>query len=330
MQGSLLLSEMSIESTSNLPYRVSTITATGSLNEDCALKTDDPFIDLDLLYDNLKVVDREDKSEGIVYMEYGKKKSDTMSKGYCSKLGVQRRDRSEKSKRFDNQVTMVYKVNDEKFNNELNVKIFKNGIVQMTGIRYIDQGRIMIDKIIDMIQQALPSCPDIVRHANKLKNVNYKVQLINSDLNIGFKIKQDWLNRLISNDYDNECTFESCIYPGVKILYFYNTTNARKDGICRCQNYCGLLKTSAKKKQECCVNSNICRKITIAVFQSGKMIITGAQSYNQIDEAYEFITTVLKKHRREIEMVSLIPEAPKVKDQKIIYLNKKNIRVMGS
>lgn len=308
-----------------LPYRVSTITATGSLNEDYDQKTDEPFLDLDLFYDVLDIVS-EEKREGVVYAEYGKKKSDTMCKGYCSKLDVHKRTTTQKTKRFDNQVTLVYRVNEEKFNNEINVKVFKNGIVQMTGIRYIDQGSQMIDKLIAVLQKAAVHHPNIVRHIDKLKNVNYRVQLINSDFPIGFWIKQEWLYKVFKSQYENECTFEPCIYPGVKILYFCNPSHQVKDGVCRCDKHCGEAKSSTKKKQDASSGAVMCRKITIAVFQSGKMIITGAQSYEQINEAYDFITSLLRRHQGDIEMkkAAIEPDA-EVKDRKTFMINKKNI-----
>lgn len=306
-----------------LPYRVSTITSTGSLNVDYEVKTEDPFLDLDIFYETLEVVSEEGK-EGVVYAEYGKKKSDTMCKGYCSKLDVNKRTTAPKTKRFDNQVTLVYRVDEEQFKNEINIKVFKNGIVQMTGVRYIDQGSQMIDKIIAMIRRVASSRPTIVRDINKLQNINYRVQLINSDFPIGFWIKQEWLYKVFTTCYKNECTFEPCIYPGVKILYFCNPTHAVKDGVCRCETHCGDIKTSAKKKLDA-MNTNMCRKITIAVFQSGKMIITGAQSYEQINEAYDFITKLLRHHQGDIEMKKAAPEPVEKKDRKTFLINKKNI-----
>lgn len=305
----------------DLPYRVSTITATGSLNEDFDLKTDDPFLDLDLFYDVLEIVGPEGGA-GVIYAEYGKKKSDTVCKGHCTKMDIQKRSHIVKTKRFDNQVTLVYRVDEERFKNELNVKVFKNGIVQMTGIRYIEQGSKMIDTLVEIIRRAYSHSPSIVRSLDKLKNINYKVQLINSDLQIGFHIKQDWLYKVFTTKYNNECSFEPCIYPGVKILYFCNPSHRVRDGVCRCEKHCGEGKASSKKRAE--GDPPACRKITIAVFQSGKMIITGAQSYEQINEAHFFITSLLRRHQEEIEMKKMVPVVTKT-ERKVVLINKKNI-----
>jgi TATA-box binding protein (TBP) (component of TFIID and TFIIIB) len=43
-----------------------------------------------------------------------------------------------------------------------------------------------------------------------------------------------------------------------------------------------------------------CRKITVAVFQSGKVIVTGAHTLRQIDDAYRFlIDDVVANHGEE-------------------------------
>lgn len=312
---------------SSLPYRVSTITATGSFNEDYNAKTDEPFIDLDVFYNCLHIVD---EGEGVIYAEYGKKNAETNFKGHCHKMTIKKRVAPPaKTKRFDNQVTLVYRAWEENYKNEMNIKVFKNGIVQMTGIRYIDQGSDTIDKIMDIIREAAKDHPTIVKNLAKLKNVNYRVQLINSDLQIGFQVKQEWLYQIFTTQYKNECTFEPCIYPGVKILYFCNPDHEVKDGVCRCEKYCGEMKSSSKKKQEVEAGTLHCRKITIAVFQSGKMIITGAQTYEQINEAHDFITKLLKHHQTGIEMKKLAPAPVEKKERVVVLINKKNI-IYGS
>ena len=79
-------------------YRISTITATGSVGT---------TIDLDILYSCLECNDDEFLDDNIVYVEYGKKKSETIYKGYSKKFNINRR-KTEPSKRFDNQLTIVF------------------------------------------------------------------------------------------------------------------------------------------------------------------------------------------------------------------------------
>jgi TATA-box binding protein (TBP) (component of TFIID and TFIIIB) len=41
-------------------------------------------------------------------------------------------------------------------------------------------------------------------------------------------------------------------------------------------------------------------KVNIAVFQSGKVLLTGAHSMEQIDTAFDFVMRIANKHRAEI------------------------------
>jgi TATA-box binding protein (TBP) (component of TFIID and TFIIIB) len=175
----------------------------------------------------------------------------------------------------------------------MNVKVFKNGVVQITGIREIEQGKMLIDKLIEIIKKCVDDHPNLVSDKTKLQNVGYTVHLINSDFSVGFSVKQDKLYRLMKRDYSaHECSYEPCIYPGVKITYYYNANN---DGVCRCDEYCGV---KTRRNQ-----SNMCKKITIAVFKSGNTIITGAKSYEHTNVAYKFIRQILEENRKEVEMI---------------------------
>lgn len=310
----------------NKPYRVSTITATGSINKNYSSKNNEPFIDLDTFYNFIKIEEDENK-EGVSFIEYGKNKfNESEYKGFSSKLSITKRNSEPKTKRFDNQVTLVYRKIEDNLKNEINVKLFKNGMVQMTGIRYIQQGEILMNKLVDIIKIGINNNIKLITDVNILECCDYKIQLINSDFDIGFKIKREWFFKEFTTYYQNHCTYEPCIYPGVKIIYYFNNNNFYMNGLCYCKDYdCCNLKNSAKKLlvQD---NKNICRKITIAVFQSGKLIITGAQNYEQIDEAYNFISKILLKHEENIKMISQQINDDIDKKEKIyILINKKNI-----
>ena len=310
MQSTLSISE---DDSLSDKYRISTITATGSVNSE---------INLDIFYDMIKICDTEIDKDGIVYAEYGKKKSDTVYKGFTKKFLINKRKVSNTTKRFDNQVTIVYKRTEtqkdgQKMQNMLNVKVFRNGNVQITGIKYINQGSIMIDIIVDELNNIYNMHPSVLKNQDSLRNENYRIRLINSDFKIGFPIKRELLFKVFTNTYMNDCTFEPCIYPGVKIQYFYNKQNRICDGLCHCKATCLIGKGSGTE-------DGSCKKITIAVFQSGCVIITGAQSHCQINESYKFICDVLNNNRDNIEKMTILPieQAPK---REVVMINKKNI-----
>ena len=39
-----------------------------------------------------------------------------------------------------------------------------------------------------------------------------------------------------------------------------------------------------------------CKRITMSIFRTGKIIITGARKMEQIETAYNFLNNILKKH----------------------------------
>lgn len=292
----------------SLPFRISTITATGSVNTE---------INLDILYDHINIKPEEDK-EGVLYVEYGKKKSDTVYKGFAKKFLVNKRKVNTTTKRFDNQVTIIYQMAFKDASTNLNIKVFKNGNIQITGIKYIDQGKIMIDTLINVIKDIYSKDNTIIKDIKPLTNKDYKIRLINSDFKIGFDIKREWFYKLFMSEFRHECSYEPCIYPGVKIQYFWNAYANNKVGLCQCSNECVIGKGNGEGEGNC-------KKITIAVFQSGCVIITGAQTYEQISDAYRFISGILVRHRNEIEKVQVQNTQVPDKEKKYIMLNKKNI-----
>ena len=44
-----------------------------------------------------------------------------------------------------------------------------------------------------------------------------------------------------------------------------------------------------------------CKKITISVFQSGKVLVTGATTFNQVNDAYHFICNVIIDNCKAIQ-----------------------------
>jgi TATA-box binding protein (TBP) (component of TFIID and TFIIIB) len=266
------------------PYRISTITATGCIGTN---------INLDLLYDVLAI--ESEVNSKLIYIEYGKKKSERIFKGESKKLTISCR-KSKPIKRFDNQVTVVYHMDN---GNKLNIKTFRNGNIQMTGIKEIDNGHTAVDLIIDIVKKLYVQ--GLVNDINSLINSNFRIRLINTDYKIGFPIKREFLHKLLKLEYGLVCNYEPVIYPGVKVHYFYNKIHASNDGICRCQHNCGERKGGDGN------GLGDCKKITIAIFQSGCIIITGSQTKDQIEECYKYTNEVLYNNREQIEKITMLP-----------------------
>lgn len=240
--------------------RVSTITAIGHLFKN--------NIDLFQIYKN---IDIDDKIKYIKYRE--------LEKGIVIKKKKIKRD-------FFNQMTIHVYDGVKKNGGKVNIKLFNNGRIQMTGLILIEQGA----NIIKLLQKLLKDNKDIeLVEENK---VNLEVVLINSDFDYGKSVDCDKLYQYLleNNIY---VTYESCIYPGVNIKYFYLNDNTT--GICKCCEQCDGKGDGINK----------CKKVTIAVFHSGKVIITGGRSFDQIEKSYYFIiknlNEIFKNNRLEID-----------------------------
>ena len=272
-------------------YRISTITVTGGVNTE---------VDLGELFRRLSAHPRAE----IQYIEYGMNKSDLQTSGTNKRTqrASKKKPPEEKKKRFDNQLTVVFQLDQ----NHYNMKLFKNGNVQITGVKQIDNGRKAVDFLIDTLKELhaveeSPPPPPLLVRAEDMANVNYRVRLINSDFRVNFEIRLDRLYQVVTREYDIMCSYEPCIYPGAKIEYYYPN-----NGRCICEGVCN------GKGVEC-------KKITIAVFQSGCVIITGANCVEHIEAAYSFVCTMMRenistifRHRIKPTVSTLKPAPPKV------------------
>ena len=251
------------------PLRISTITGTAILNTN---------INLQELYSILDVNDI------IHYIEYG---CDNY-KGYSKKLEKKKRNKLKK-KVFYNQITThIYHINKI-----INVKIFNNGHIQMTGLKDIEHTRKVLNLLLQEIMKVLPEdnkVYDISQEIYPPTIVSTNTALINSDFDVGFEIDREVLHReILAAGYYS--TYEPCIYPGVNIKYFYNPLCNKVPGICSCSGKC-----NGKG------NDGQCKKLTIAVFKSGKVIITGGNSLNQLDITYNFINNYLSDKKDIIKI----------------------------
>ena len=234
--------------------RISTITKIGKLSE--------KIIELENLYNDLPI------DSEIIYIEHGKNHKDKHPK-------PKKVNKDKPAKYFYNQITMyIY------LKKLVNVKVFNNGSIQMTGIKN-DQMGIDVNNIITKKLSVIYS-----------KNVNvsnYKTVMVNSDFDYGYSIDPVALHRLIEeNNYYS--SYEPCNYPGVNIKYYYNShCDKNNDGICRCTEICRGKGVNME-----------CKRITVAVFTSGKTIITGGNSIEQIYIARDFIRDFIFKYKDKI------------------------------
>ena len=278
---------MSLEVLEPTALRISTMVATAN--------TSTP-IDLISLFDQIhtKLIPLGYPGEGILKMEHRMKV-----------VGIASRDaftnRKISNKTFFNQSTIIMRRKIPKQPNsdvvpkgfkEVNIKMFANGGVQMTGIPSVEFATAALQELIDTIG-SLPKNPFANPDVAAISKFN--VQLVNSDYTIKYPVKRDDLHTLLTRNYGLFSTNESTIYQGVNTKYYYNKAHSHKDpkGVCHCTDTICTGQGNGDGEGQC-------KRVTLSVFQTGKIIITGARNMDQIMEVYHYFNKILTKHGYEI------------------------------
>ena len=230
-------------------------------------------INLNNLYKYLEPTDT------IRYLSFGSE----LSKGEITKK-IKKPRKDKEKKFFYNQITIhIF------FEKIVNVKIFNNGRIQMTGLKKNNQGEKIIKIFLEEVNKLSEEYKKEIFEVSNPKFTWIKTVLINSDFDLHYKVDREALHRSII-DEGYYSSFEPCIYPGVNIKYYYNKFK-ENNGICDCEKMC-----NGKGKD------TTCKKITIAVFNSGKIIITGGNSMKHIEIAYNFIYNFIESRKDIIQM----------------------------
>jgi TATA-box binding protein (TBP) (component of TFIID and TFIIIB) len=161
---------------------------------------------------------------------------------------------------------MKLKIAEDKF---VSVKIFLNGSIQIAGSKSIEQ----INKSIECLLK-------ILKKRYFVESLNEEIHLVES---YNFAIKDFKINMINSNFYVNYKINIENLYP----LITKRGVKARFEPLShRCVNIKFVPDT----------NKETDKPISIFVFESGSIIITGARNGNNIKAAYEFITNVLDEN----------------------------------
>ena len=334
------LKNMSIPIPSNL--RISTHTATCKISSEIKLEivAEKLAIDTNIIYIeyadivqkgvNIKTISKKAKEKKKVFynqitiiVQPFKNRYNNIklfNNGAVSMTGLKNFDEGEKSikiliDKISKLSGYVFKELDNKFINKKNLQIedkssiscgncaekFNHNMMKMTscGCYFcnvcVKENKAILDgKCVKcsktLLEDAIPD--------KNCKINNYKIVLINSDYFVGFEIKRDNLHKILVNNYNIYSSYEPCIYPGVNSKFYWNKDY--KDlpftGKCYCNNFCN--------GKGCGEGDGNCKKITISVFQSGSVIITGGRSMDQIVDSYNFINKVFNENYNEIKKVN--------------------------
>jgi TATA-box binding protein (TBP) (component of TFIID and TFIIIB) len=212
------------------------------------------------------------------------------------------------SRNFFNQVTVLMKPQNNLSRNYINIKVFKNGSLQMTGCKDMEDFFCVTQTLIEVLKRG----KDITTKNGKTKHIDYveepdkigifdaKIRMINSNFKLPFKVDREKLFKLLKKNHkvgtkDEELGYIECKYEPtgghscVNIKYRYDEKN----------------------------------KPSIFIFQTGAVIITGAKNYQQIIAAYEFNQKILARYMKQVEIVELDKNA--IQAEMIKYFKNKEL-----
>ena len=182
---------------------------------------------------------------------------------------------------FYNSITLIIRVTsghtmDLDKEPNINVKIFKNGSLQMSGCKTIYDVSTALNKLITKLSQVKGIKEDNVikqitffETSNNITINNFKIDMIYCNYRISIQIDREKLYGLLKKK-KIKCIYEPCIRACVSVKYVPENNNIGN------------------------------KEVSIFIFKKGNIIITGARSKKQILESYNFINNIIITHSDEI------------------------------
>lgn len=213
------------------------------------------------------------------------------------KLKSCKKKKRREKKNFYNQVSLIFRsatlmgLDPEKLSlkerfKTVNVKLFINGSIQMTGCKHLDN----IKKSLEILFEKLKICKAALDKDMKfitknfiddpikldIKRVdNFKIVMINTNFNIQFQINRERLHQLLK-EIGFDVTFDPIIHACVNIKYqIRNTIN---------------------------------KTISIFVFESGSITIAGSNSCQQVLDTYNFINKFILNNYSKLLTKNITPQ----------------------
>lgn len=197
------------------------------------------------------------------------------------KIDSKNKQKDTSKNHFYNQITVVVRVTNGQVKDlnevpKINMKLFRNGSVQMSGCKSIKNINIALNKLINKLKEVKAKIEDgiivektFIEEPDIITVKDFKIDMINSNYQVSMQIDRDKLyNLLIKKKIKS--SYEPCIRACVIIKYIPLIENIEQ------------------------------KEVSVFVFQKGNIIITGARSQSHILSAYTYINEILLTHKDEI------------------------------
>ena len=182
---------------------------------------------------------------------------------------------------FYNSITLIVRVTTGPTPNinlepRINIKLFKNGSLQMSGCKNVENINIVLEKLLEKLKAVKGKIEDnkiieitFIDELSKIAINNFKIDMIYCNYRIQFEIDREKLYDLLKKK-KVKCIYEPCIRACVTIKFIPTQDN---------------------------IDS---KEVSIFIFKKGNIIITGARSKKQVLEAYNYINNIFIIHKDEI------------------------------
>ncbi len=182
---------------------------------------------------------------------------------------------------FYNQITVVIRINEGPYTNihdepKINLKLFKNGSVQISGLKNIEYANKALNKLIYCLSQVKGKMIDgkiqevsFVEDKTKLGIFGFEIYMINSNYMVNLMIDRTKLYALLLMK-KIKASYEKCVRACVNVKYVPPEYNSEE------------------------------KDVSVFIFEKGNIIITGARNFHHVIATYDYINNILLNHIDDI------------------------------
>ncbi len=187
-------------------------------------------------------------------------------------IGICKKDilsyRGKKRGAFYNCFVIILRVNLEGVFQEIHVKIFNTGKMEIPGVKTDKILNYVLDKILEILQSLM---------TKDIKCVDgTETVLINSNFSCNYFIDRSRLFDILKYKYKIDAVYDPCSYPGIQCKFCYKDTEEEQDGICPLD-----------------IENTACKLVSFMIFRTGSVLIVGKCDVDELEKIYEFLKKIL-------------------------------------
>jgi hypothetical protein len=221
-------------------------------------------------------------------------------------IGYSKKDftnyRTKEKSAFYNCFALILRVFYEDKYNEVHVKVFNTGKLEIPGIKKSSLLVKTFDVLCNLLQPHISTPISVV-------DGSVDTVLINSNFTCNYYINRSKLHEILKRKYNLISMFDPCSYPGIQCKFYYNTCKTEQDGICTCATKCSKKGSGTGKGQ--------CIEISFMIFRTGSILIVGNCDEDILQIIYDFIKNILYNEFESVNTGLIRDEDKKIKKKKI-------------